>query len=351
MMIPTSNDRRAEYRRRLDARAVLEHYGAQNCREQPGPDGTTEIVHSCLLDRVEPHHTNGDRNPSACLNVEKKLYVCYSMGWGGDLLRLIQKMENAESLGEVGAMVGGMLTGSTRTADAVVAEIRSYFDTHTDEVELPHYSDRILAPWMVSHPYLRDERGISQQAHELLRLGYDEVSNRVIFPHFFHGDLVGWQTRAIPARPDWPGTVPDWPKYKSSSGFPKAETLYAYDLVDPSQRVVVVESPMSVAKAYSLGIDNVVATFGAKVTDTQVALLRDYPEVIVWFDGDPAGRAGERRVVDALHTHTSVSVVPGEPGRDLGDYTDPDEVRATLHGAIPATMRRAEYVRAERYRS
>ena len=80
-----------DYKRRLDARQVLEHYGADNCMEQMGRDGSTEIIHSCLLDRVEPHHRNGDQNPSAACNLDKKLYVCYNY-WGGDLFHFIAKM-------------------------------------------------------------------------------------------------------------------------------------------------------------------------------------------------------------------------------------------------------------------
>lgn len=340
-----------EYRRRLDGRAVLEHYGAQNCREQAGPDGTTEIVHSCLLDRVEPHHSNGDQNPSACLNVEKKLYVCYSLGWGGDLFHLIRKMENADTLTDITPLVGSMLTGTTRDADEVRKEIDQLFAQPTYTVDLPSYSERVLAPWLVSHPYMRDERGIDQDAHQVLKLGYDPAINRIIFPHFVEGTLVGWQTRAIPNRPgQWPGTVPDWPKYKNTAGFPKSETLYALDLADRSKPVIVVESPMSVAKAVTLGLTNVVATFGAKVTTHQMELLRDFPRVTVWFDDDPAGRAGERKLVDALWRHTDVLAVVPEEGRDLGDHTSVSSVQVALQSARPASMIRADYAISERYR-
>ena len=339
-----------DFRDRLDARAVLAHYGAQNCREQAGPDGTTELLHSCLIDRVEPHHNNGDRNPSACLNVEKKLYVCYTLGWGGDLLRLIQKMENADGLADM--ELGGLLTGSVKKSDDLRAEILKLMDrSHPHPIELPRYADTILAPWMVSHPYMRENRGISQEAHQLLRLGYDPKLNRVVFPHFFDGKLVGWQTRAIPPSNSWPGTTVQIPKYKNTPGFPKAETLYAYDLADRHRRVVVVESPMSVAKALSLGIGNIVATFGAKVTEHQMHLLRDFPEVIVWFDDDPAGRAGERNIVTNLYRHTAVSAVIPDKGRDLADYDDPTAIRRTLLGAKPATILMADYARSERYRS
>jgi DNA primase len=338
-----------DFRDRLDARAVLEHYGAENCRDQPGPDGTTEIVHSCLIDRVEPHHNNGDRNPSACLNVEKKLYVCYTLGWGGNLLRLIQKMENADGLADID--LGGMLTGSAKKPDDLRAEILRLMDRSSpDAVELPRYSETILAPWMQSHPYMRD-RGISQEAHQILSLGYDPKINRVVFPHFFDGKLVGWQTRAIPPGHGWPGTTVQTPKYKNTPGFPKAETLYAYDLAHRNRRVVVVESPMSVAKAYSLGVGNIVATFGAKVTDQQIDLLRNFPEVVVWFDDDFAGRAGERNLVTNLYRHTTVSAVIPEKGRDLADNDDATAIRRTLMGGKPATMLMADYARLERFRS
>lgn len=67
--------RYTEFRRRLDARAVLDHYGIENERDEQGKDDTTEVIHSCLLDRVEPHHNNGDQNPSACLAGDTTIHL------------------------------------------------------------------------------------------------------------------------------------------------------------------------------------------------------------------------------------------------------------------------------------
>lgn len=69
------NDRRADYLRRIDCEAVLLHYEAENVHK----DGD-ELVHSCIIDRVEPHHSHGDATPSARLNVEKKLFNCIGPG-------------------------------------------------------------------------------------------------------------------------------------------------------------------------------------------------------------------------------------------------------------------------------
>lgn len=339
----------AEYRRRLDARAVLEYYDAQNCSELSGSDGTTEIVHSCLIDRVEPHHTNGDANPSACLNIDRKLYTCYANGWGGDLFHFIAKMEGKATLAEALPAIGQFLVGATTEADDFRAELdRLLTAPGAGTIELPTYHDRVLAPWELVHPYLYEERGISMQAATKLRLGFDERENRIVFPHFVDGKLLGWQKRTIPARPGWPGTVPDYPKYRNSSGLPKSETLYNLDAARDFGAVIVVESPMSVARAVSLGFDNVVATFGAKVSDHQIGLLKDFDTVWVWLDADPAGLAGERKIVEALYRHAEVHVVIADADRDLGDVADADEVLAKLAASVPAALRLSQYGRRHR---
>lgn len=327
-----------DYRRRLDVRRVLEHYGAEHVSEMVNKDGTTEIVHSCLLDRIEPHHANGDAHASAWANIEKGLYVC-SVYWSGDILRLIQKLEGVEDLDGLTPVIGHFLNGATKDTDSFRQEIEAAFAQQSYSVDIPSYSERVLDPWRVSHPYMREVRGVSHEAQVLLGIGYDASENRIVFPHRWEERLVGWQKRAITASPDWPGTIPDWPKYRSSSGFPKSETFYAGGLAVGADAIVVVESPMSVAKAYSLGYRlPTLATFGAKVSKTQIDLLKDFKCVYVWFDEDPAGHAGERKLVDGLYRHTEVLVIPPDEGRDLGDFDSADEVAEKVESAIPAAL-------------
>jgi len=333
-----------EYKRRLDARAVLEHYGAENCSELSGSDGTTEVVHSCLIDRVEPHHTNGDASPSACANLEKKLYTCYAGGWSGDFFHLIAKMEGKESLADALPVIGEFLTGAVSEAEDLRTTIGRFFTRPgADLIDLPTYHERVLKPWALVHPYLYEERGITVEAASKLQLGFDERENRIVFPHFWNGRLIGWQKRAIPSRPGWPGTYSDYPKYRSSLGMPKSETLYHYDQARKYTSVLVVESPMSVAKAVSWGLDNICATFGAKVSDRQIDLLKGFNRVTVWFDSEPAGRAGERKLVQGLYRHTAVDAIIPEEDTDLADYTHLDEAVAMWSRAVPAALRLPEY--------
>lgn len=326
------------YLRRLDARAVLEHYGARNCSEQGNQDGTTEIVHSCLLDRVEPHHTNGDQNPSASCNIDKKTYVCYSLGYGCDLFHLIMKLEGRESLQDSMGVIGQYLLGSTMETQAFRDELEKAFaPPQLHLLTLPTLSESVLDAWSAPHLYW-NHRGISPQAQETLKLGYDPREKRIVFPHFQDGRLLGWQKRVVPGE-----TFPDYPKYKNSPGFPKSETLYNHDVARHYRTAVVVESPMSVAKAVSLGIPNVVATFGAKISHFQVELLAKFDKVYIWFDRDGAGITGERKLVEALYRHTQTYVVTPDWGKDMGDAEHQDQILTKLDGAMPAALRLGQY--------
>lgn len=342
-----------EYQARINAREVLARYGARNCTEMTNKDGTTEIVHSCLLDLVEPHHAHRDEHPSAWCNVDKNLYTC-SVYWSGDLVHLVQKLEGKETLAETLPLIGEMLSGATAGVVEFQDRLQRIFDSRlTHSVEIPSYSPKVLNRWAMTHPYMREERGISQQTQEWMHVGYDPRENRIVIPHFWKHQLVGWQKRAIPACPGrWPGTEEPFPKYRSSSGFPKSETLYNFDLGElcASGMALVVESPMSVIKAWDLGIRNPhpVATFGAKVSSDQIELLAEFRAVFVWFDADAAGYLGARRLVEGLMRQTKVMVVLPAPDIDLGDYRDAEAVYATLESAIPALVWMAEVERMER---
>lgn len=342
-------------RHQIDVQAVLDHYGAENTHEQTNTDGTTEIIHSCLLDRVEPHHANGDANPSAAANIDKKLYVCYSY-WGGDIFHLIAKMERKDSPDECVDVISRFLTGATIEEDAFRAELAGMFatsDAAAHRSHMPAYSARILKPWAFTHPYVTG-RGIDSETASRLQIGYDAGDNRITIPHFWGGSLVGYQKRAIPERSgEWPGSDPQIPKYRSSPGFPKGSTLYRYDeaRADGSGTVIVVESPFSAIKAVAIGVSQpVVATFGAKVTDGQIELLRrGFDTVTVWMDDGDAGERATRRLVSALRRDVVVKVINSDPGLDLGDYDTAQSVQAKLDDAIPAWIMVADDTKESRW--
>ena len=314
---------------RLDARLVLDHYSARNVFEHRGNNGP-ELVHSCLIDRVDPHHSNGDEKPSAHLNVGGLQYHCWSYG-GGDIFWFVFQMEQSVKKGQ--QVLSSLLQGTGDGVDtqSLLEDLNKLIHGDKSYFSIPYYHERVLRRWAKLHPYLYEDRRIDPEVLMKHQVGYDEDEIRLIFPHFWRGRLVGWQKRRLDFM-KYPMTPPVWrkekqawveaEKYKNSVNFPKHNTLY--NLPEKADTVIVVESVMSTLAGESAGLPMpIVATFGAKLTEEQIRYLRAFKNVILWFDPDKAGRLATLYVWKHLHQHTNVLIVDDsfpEAENDLADW-------------------------------
>lgn len=301
----------------LDGYNVLVNIiGAQNIT----PSGE-EIIHSCPL--PFGNHRNGDTNPSASLNSSTLLFNCFTCG-GGDIVWLVSNVLGI-SRGEAYALLRGESDGTRLVpTEEFVDRLKDVFSKEQVKSEdIPVYSDTIINRWVQPCSYLTD-RGISEQVQLEMRTGIDrdriEVAklatgeqpskvDRVVLPHFMNGKLIGWVARKIQ-------DVDGLPKYRNSKGFPRGAWLYNMDSAKQYDHVYVVESPMSVLVLKSRGIDNVVATFGAKVEAKQIQLLRQFSNVTVYMDGDEAGRKSVGNLVNELSSYVKLRVINTPDGQD-----------------------------------
>jgi DNA primase len=310
-----------QVRQRLDARDVLEHYGAQNIYE-----AGNELIHSCVVDQVMAHHTHGDSAPSAALNQQTLLFNCFSFG-GGDVLWLVQQMEECDREQAVSVIEGLMAPERDLSLEELRERIQKSFAEPDEEEPIPRYNDNVLAAWRFIHPHLVEDRGLSPTVLQRYRVGYDESENKIVIPHFVAGRLVGWQKRVMD-HPRWP-RLPGYqhePKYKMSPSFPKYQTIFNPQPDAPE--VVVMESAISVLKWESWREGNdylppAVSTFSSGVSDTQAAQLRSHDTVTIFFDWDYAGIKGALRLTEMLINYVNVRVVLDPP-----DGKDPDELSA-----------------------
>jgi len=263
-------------------------------------------------DRVEPVYCAEVASTHSFVLADNVLTGnCLGCGSSGGLLWFIatcrgETSQVARQWLEQTAGLGGQvleLDAMLRFLDAIYAK--------PEKQPIPRYSDRMLEAWAYDHPYFEEGRGIGPVAREYFKLGWDPNTDRAVFPHFWQGELVGWQTRKMP--PEWRSVEwtprppkkdgeeafdihsghPKSPKYHSSPDFPKDSTIYNYDPKN-HPTVVVVESMASVLRHF-LNI-HMSATFGAKVTDRQVKWLVKHDVTILWMDNDLAGwRAVEGR--------------------------------------------------------
>lgn len=321
--------------------ALSDEEKEQLCRSLLSEFGVTEVqvnrngemLHCCALPKHDEKHA------SAYLNYKKLTYYCFGCGQRGGLLWFIGTCR--ETTGTEARSWLAEQTGLGAEEQSLSALLQ-YFDAiyNVDDNRpppMPNLSTSVLDPWMYLHPYMTEVRGIDEQVLMAFKVGYGVLpiwtggdfrvqSHRIVIPHIWKGNLVGWQSRRI--------INDNTPKYQSSPDFPKDRTIYNYD--EAADEVVVVESPMSVlSKAHRPW--HIEATFGASVTERQCRLLAAHRKVILFMDNDEAGWLSTERLIEALEPYCIVYVVDSRWAADPADMDDAtyDDLVAN---AIPASV-------------
>jgi Toprim-like len=307
--------------------SLLNEFGAQRMSQV----GDEIHLSCCLPFNLHPH---GDRNPSASLNWKKLLYNCFTCG-GGSLLWWVAVCRGS-STHKATQWLGQHVTSDGLNLNDLLLYFDTIYSPHTDhKAPMPIYAKQILRPWMFLHPYLFETRGIPIDTLKHFSVGYDSKTERIIIPHFWHNDLVGWQSRRIFDD----GT----PKYKCSADFPRALTVFNHfdrvrgvDNISYNSELVVVESPMSVL-IHHHHYPNIEATFGASVTAQQLRILSKHSRVHLFYDNDPAGWKATSQVAEYLIKYTDVRVVENPYNADAGDLS-PQDFQALTKTAVPYSI-------------
>lgn len=265
-----------------------------------------ELIFACP---VADYHSDQERNPTAALNADKLLFHCLGCGASGTVLWLIATVHpDIDTIEQAREWLHGR-AGLSRAMD--LPDLLALFDslyTEKQTAPLPVYSPRMLERWQGIDGYILDDRQIPLPTAVRMGVCTDpdgwvakkRTGPRAVIPHWWKGQMVGWQSRRLPA------ADPDAPKYLSTPAFPRDETIYNHD--PHRNMVVVVESPMSVLRhRHHRWIEG---TFGWAVTDTQLRhLTKGRERLIWWMDNDEGGwRATEGR------THNG-RFFPGAPER------------------------------------
>jgi|GEM_PF-172918 len=169
---------------------------------------------------------------------------------------------------------------------------------------------------------------------------YDRFRDRIMIPIAdANGETVGFGGRLLEG---------EGPKYLNSSDTPvfhKGRLVFglaaAREAIRAEGRIVLVEGYMDWIALHSQGMANVVAGLGTAFTREQAQLLRRYAgEVILCYDGDPAGRKAAfsaARLILAQGVEARVVALP--EGEDPDSYVRQSGVgalRQATTGAVAA---------------
>ena len=283
-------------------------------------------------------HSNGDASASFGLNPESLAVNCFVCG-KIDLIDLIKSCGVAKTDPEALAFIEQHSDLNPRGSSNLLERVNEIIHPKVDNDVMPEYDPGVLKPFRKLHPYLW-ERGLTREVAIEMQVGYDEDHDAILIPHFFKRKLTGWQLRHLGEC----NVCLDPPKYKSTKNLPKIHTLYGYDrllktLTTEENYVIVVESPMSCLKLLSLGLKNVVATFGSWSSE-QGALLLPIKTLYFWPDNDGAGFINTEHCIESNQKFNSIKVVPVLPSAkgDPGDLNSLEEAREYLDAAYPSSL-------------
>lgn len=296
-----------------------------------------------------------EKTPSFMVYPKKQFFICYGCHAGGDLITFVMRHEHLEFpeavrlLAERAGVTIPEVKGSNSavppegyrlhewaagfyhellTKSEEAQRARDYLKTRGLEPSIwerfslgyaPSAWDGLLTPARGEgfSPQVLERWGLAIRREEGSGW-YDRFRDRVIFPIWdARGKVIGFGGRVVG---DSQG-----PKYMNSPEtelYVKGKVLYGLHLASPHIRerdfCLVVEGYMDLVSLFRAGIQNVVASMGTSLTETQVQLIRRHTRhVVMVYDGDYAGETATLRGLDLfLEAQMRVKVAALPSGAD-----------------------------------
>jgi len=315
---------------------VLDHYGILGQFKR----GTDSLNGPCPIHK-------GSNPTQFRASLSKNIWNCFSKcACGGNVLDFIAKMENvsihAAALKAIEWFNLDPESMSGERAEEPAAKPTAKSVRHP---AMPPAEKAVPNPPLKfrldklerNHPYLTDERGLTQETIIDFGLGHCSkgmMADRIAIPiHNIQGEVVAYAGR-FPGEPA-EGT----PKYKLPQGFRKSQELFNADRAfkQPGP-LVIVEGFFDAMKLHQHGCRKVVALMGATLSPAQEELIRRHTDsqsqVIVLLDENEAGIAGREDIVCRLSKFCFVQMYSlGKPDMEP-EHLTPEEVQQFMEGVL-----------------
>jgi len=210
---------------------------------------------------------------------------------------------------------------------STVSELERFFEKRRKTVEDPYdivLDEELIDDYAIDWAQVEGEiegdipesleyminRGFSSEALNAWEFGYDEVTDRIVFPvRDDIGRLVGFKARAWRdgQRPKYLnlGDSPGKPENRKRFGFPthlKSRYVFGMNKAlemaravgdDAVDQLIVCEGELNAIALWDKGFENSVAVNGSDLSKQQADIFRKYAdELLLFFDSDRAGHEG-----------------------------------------------------------
>jgi DNA primase len=273
-----------------------------------------------------PTHQSDQSKESFIVQTTKKIWACQSSSCvagrkgrkGGNILDFVAIMESCSVRDAAVKLQSWFLSTTAREESTQQKEIEKVSETVDDKNQIVEVNKPLsfrLKDVDPKHLYLRS-RGLKEETVEHFGCGYftgrGSMKGRVVIPiENERGELIAYAGRSIDASE---------PKYKMPTGFRKSDVLFNLNRVSKSDIVIVVEGFFDCMKVHQAGFQAVVALMGSSLSSRQQELLRAFEKIILFLDGNEAGRAATIEIAHQLMRSHFVRVI------SLSDNEQPDQL-------------------------
>jgi DNA primase len=260
-------------------------------------------------DEIRCASPEGNNHTAVAVNMDTLFSKYFREGetFRGDILGLIQLFRN-EDFGSTFRFAKNVfgLSGKFVKEDkvdplAMFKQIRKGKRpaiTNLKELDVPKFGMEALSDFvMLPHINLFYE-GITTQTQEIFKIGYDPLTDRIIFPHFSYDDIdsvVGITGRTLKSTEEMEQLL--IPKYWNFiKGYKKMYNLYGFShslpFIIKNNMLIIFEAEKSVMKQWSMTRNEgfSASTGGHELSDVQVQIiLQNTPaetEIVIAYDKD-----------------------------------------------------------------
>lgn len=217
-----------------------------------------------------------DSHPSWSVNIKTGLHGCWSCGFKGQFASIVVE--------QLGCSYDDAFSwikehGALDRAKVILGLEEGYF---VDDREFLEIKESDLALFTSPPPEILRERKITQEAAAYYGIVWDKEKDSWIIPirDPYDYSLLGWQEKSTKKR-----FFMNYPKHVAKGG-----TIFGFQRLVTTSPVILVESPLDVARIRSAGIWNACASYGANVSEKQQSLLAALGlPIILALDNDAAG--------------------------------------------------------------
>jgi DNA primase len=355
----------------IKEKVSLEDIAKENGMELT-PKGPDTFFARCIIHQ-------GDTQGSFHLQLDKKMYFCYSCRAKGDVIDLLQHLTSCtrnEAIHQLALRAGIPSQGAPKLTPEEKKQltIKKAFQAAQDAYTKDFWVENSLA-----HQYMKG-RGISDETLRRFGIGYsskgsyavsnavkatglsaqnaascgvlalsdknggkayDPMFGRVVFPIFgLTGNVVGFSGRLLPPDDSSSANTAKYKNTAASETFQKRTCLYGLKQATQGIRrekyAILVEGYLDVLAMHDAGFDQTAGTMGTAVTSEQLQRLYQHTHRIIFLmDGDKAGRKATIDALEQALAHGFLAlVVYLENGDDPASFLQQENGAAKLKEAL-----------------